>query len=784
MAMINWQVMMKKNYIKKISLMFSIFFILILFIAVSVEVSLALTCVQPWCNPGRGGGCDTRILNCICSGSLPSCESTTETCNFIDCPSGENCECIACGALDEPCCPSCDGSLTCQGGTCKQAAPECIETGKYCSFGAQIWMGYSNCPDVMIEDCGATGEDCSGGECVPSSSSTSTTTSGGGSTTTSGGGTTTSTTTVGGTLPIGVHDSSYCAASYGWACDEDDWNHDVVVHFYSDGPAGGGGTYRGSYTADDFGEAAIGPNCGGDKDRRFNWNTPAALKDGQPHTIYVYAINYPSGSNPTLVNTPKTIQINPEICNDGIDNDCDNAIDCADTADCLGQIGPTGELCCINAGGCVQDDCVIESCISNVCNYVNRAICADAECAAGRYCDSAGGDCTDPDIDELVCINCASDTTPATWTGTDHQDAGLTWSYNTIIVNTLYDSDGADCPGGGCYDKTSTGINVPHETALPAGNRRCCGNDANEYYKSDYYGGECTNNVNECVWGPGQGGGSGDAQRSGSGNGDWWCYLHEWHECLVDDDIGMHINSPNDVICAGNSGDPDWTPKDEVLPENQYSCVDGIDNDGDGDIDCDDSDCDGVIQGNVQSSEGSNIHFAKIDVLKGVTLEYVGITNPNGDYNINPVSCGTYNLVASATGFVSQTRTNVVVPPTTTITVNFIGTSALVPGTTCEADCTYAEGNTIHKECAGINGCVFYKEAGDDTLAKKACDLAQPNWERVYDIDNMIVCAPGPLKPKTASKAKVTCTGDTLVKVTIITIYKGKPVRLIISACE
>jgi len=59
-----------------------------------------------------------------------------------------------------------------------------------------------------------------------------------------------------------------------------------------------------------------------------------------------------------------------EVCNDGIDNDCDSNIDCLDD-DCYGEIGPNGDECCNNpATDCIQDDCIIESCGGdNECEY-------------------------------------------------------------------------------------------------------------------------------------------------------------------------------------------------------------------------------------------------------------------------------------------------------------------------------------------------------------------------------------------------------------------------------
>lgn len=52
-----------------------------------------------------------------------------------------------------------------------------------------------------------------------------------------------------GNSPSGWHDYSDCNISTGWACDADNYATPLEIHFYKDGPSGGGGTYIGSTTA-------------------------------------------------------------------------------------------------------------------------------------------------------------------------------------------------------------------------------------------------------------------------------------------------------------------------------------------------------------------------------------------------------------------------------------------------------------------------------------------------------------------------------------------------------
>jgi hypothetical protein len=66
--------------------------------------------------------------------------------------------------------------------------------------------------------------------------------------------------------------------------------------------------------------------------------------------------------------------------------------------------------------------------------------------------------------------------------------------------------------------------------------------------------------------------------------------------CTVNE-IGQsstHGETPDVYICAGTAASQDWTLTTDVLTEDQYSCSDNLDNDGDGNADCLDSDCNGL----------------------------------------------------------------------------------------------------------------------------------------------------------------------------------------------
>ena len=79
----------------------------------------------------------------------------------------------------------------------------------------------------------------------------------------------------------------------------------------------------------------------------------------------------------------------------------------------------------------------------------------------------------------------------------------------------------------------------------------------------------------------------------------------------------------------------------------------------------------GNIIGNVMNSSGEVIVNANISAIQGNSILYSVLTNAGGDYNITNVTDGTYTLGASATGYLSQNVTNVVVQPNVTTEVNF-----------------------------------------------------------------------------------------------------------------
>ena len=195
----------------------------------------------------------------------------------------------------------------------------------------------------------------------------------------------------------------------------------------------------------------------------------------------------------------------------------------------------------------------------------------------------------------------------------------------------------------------------------------------------------------------------------------------------------------------------------------------------------------GTILRFVEDIDGNGIGGATIQILDGATVLYpattsLGPTPPLGKFTIDDVTCGTYDMIASAGDYVSSVKSNVVLPSQESLIVDFTGNDALIIGSTCEEDCTTAADNIIHKECDGINGCAFNNDDGTGT-AKEVCNFAQPGWIRDYSDTQVIECAEGTPQLKVETKAEVTCELENLLKLTKVVVDKGKLVNLNIVKC-
>ena len=162
-----------------------------------------------------------------------------------------------------------------------------------------------------------------------------------------------------------------------------------------------------------------------------------------------------------------------------------------------------------------------------------------------------------------------------------------------------------------------------------------------------------------------------------------------------------------------------------------------------------------------------------IIIKKDLTTIKSAITSQQGRYSLAGVNCGYYSLSVLHPDYAPKTDT-ISLAPNQQATKDY----TLVLGTSCEADCTYANDNIVHASCDGKNGCAFY-----DSTSKAACDNSQPGWERDYDSGNYVTCASGTPQPTVTIAASVSCASGTLVKVTRIVVYNGEPVKLVVAVC-
>jgi len=256
-----------------------------------------------------------------------------------------------------------------------------------------------------------------------------------------------------------------------------------------------------------------------------------------------------------------------EICNDGIDNDGDGKIDCAD-AGCYGQAGgPEGQLCQSQESRCNDG-------FDNDGDGISD--CADADCATSsecsiEICDNGIDDDGDNDVDcdDADCSGNAACSGEICNNGTDDDGDGDV------------DCDDADCNGASnCapVEICNDGIDNDSDSLIDCADSDCLGQQGN--------GGICQATETNC---------SDEFDNDGDGSVD-----------CADSDCSGSASCQNPVEVCDNGTDDDGDGKiDCADPEcngqtgpgggtcqsTEAACTDNYDNDGDGNTDCSDSDC-------------------------------------------------------------------------------------------------------------------------------------------------------------------------------------------------
>ncbi|MBU1239620.1 lamin tail domain-containing protein, partial [Myxococcota bacterium] len=284
-----------------------------------------------------------------------------------------------------------------------------------------------------------------------------------------------------------------------------------------------------------------------------------------------------------------------EICDNGIDDDGDWFVDCADIA-CVGRPGDSeGHLCQITEQNChdgfdndgdgmtdMEDpDCFAagEICDNDMDDDGDGDVdCDDSDCVSSVVCqtteicdngtdDDGDGDvdCDDPDcLDSEACVaveNCTNETDDDGDGDVDCDDADCTLDPACVL--------GEDC---------ANGIDDDSDTYTDCADPECDG-------ETGPGGGLCEAVEASCADGyDNDGDGEADCNDADCASSAE-CQTVEICDNGTDDDSDGLIDCL-DPQCAGQQG-----PLGGICEVMESSCFDGYDNDGDGDMDCDDSDC-------------------------------------------------------------------------------------------------------------------------------------------------------------------------------------------------
>lgn len=109
--------------------------------------------------------------------------------------------------------------------------------------------------------------------------------------------------------PKGNLDEVTCEQIRGWAQDPDEPDKALTVHVYFDAPAGDPSAQSVVLTAKENRQDLC--NTLGSCNHGFTLPLPLGLRDGAPHTVYVYAIDTEGGNNPQISSSPGSFTCGP-----------------------------------------------------------------------------------------------------------------------------------------------------------------------------------------------------------------------------------------------------------------------------------------------------------------------------------------------------------------------------------------------------------------------------------------------------------------------------------------
>jgi hypothetical protein len=140
------------------------------------------------------------------------------------------------------------------------------------------------------------------------------------------------------------------------------------------------------------------------------------------------------------------------------------------------------------------------------------------------------------------------------------------------------------------------------------------------------------------------------------------------------------------------------------------------------------------VTGSVTEVSGAVVTDALVEVLG---IGFSGLSDASGNYIIEGIPEGTYDMVARKGGY----------SPEFVYDVNMVGDVAVdfvlsrpaagVSGI-CEADCSYTDDNVCHSDCQGRAGCWFY-----DATTQTVCDEQGVGFIKDYGSGKVVECCTG-----------------------------------------
>ncbi len=378
-----------------------------------------------------------------------------------------------------------------------------------------------------------------------------------------------------------------------------------------------------------------------------------------------------------------------EICDNGLDDDGDNLVDC-DDVDCVNDpncVTPGVELFCANGldddndglVDCADPDCAADpscqnpttetNCADGIDNDVDGDVdCADSDCTFSPSCDAGDGDCctangtpgcVDEPGEDCVCALdpfCCNNQWDGLCANQYQNQCGGSCTGTEVCTNGL-DDDGdglvdcddlVDCAGDpSCAIPTTetsctNGVDDDLDGAIDCDDSDCVLNPACNIPPVET---SCTNGVD-------------DDQDGATDCADSDCATFPGCVNPPETNCANGIDDDADGLTDCNDSDCQFNPN---CANGEFDCADGIDNDGDGQIDCADGDCSADI---ACVSTGACNPVANVScgsVVSG-SNNMAGSTNQQDEYcGFNPAGWSgpeiSWLFTPPADGFVDVTLT-------------------------------------------------------------------------------------------------------------------------------